>query len=133
MVDGCEKLILQVRDALITYPQILAVYVHGSVLTDYFREDSDIDCALLMHEHEAPSYMERLQWAGELSGITGRQVDLGILSSDNLVYAMQAISKGRLLFCRNETEKNWKVMHLYALYAALREDRAEVERAYGCG
>ena len=71
MVDGCEKLILQVRDALITYPKILAVYVHGSVLTDYFREDSDIDCALLMHEHEAPSYMERLQWAGELSGING--------------------------------------------------------------
>ena len=56
--------------------------------------------------------------------LTGRHVDLGILSSDNLVYAMQAISKGRLLFCRNETEKNWKVMHLYALYAALREERA---------
>ncbi|NCD34909.1 MAG: nucleotidyltransferase domain-containing protein [Spartobacteria bacterium] len=128
-----EEYIQQIREFFLTYPSILAVYVHGSILTDYFREDSDIDCALLLHEHEAPSYVERLTWAGELSDITGRQIDLGILSSDNLVYAMQAISKGRLLFCRNKSETDRKVMHLYALYATLREERAEVERAYGCG
>ncbi|NCD41214.1 MAG: hypothetical protein EOL88_03890 [Bacteroidia bacterium] len=66
-----------------------------------------------------------------LSGVVGRQVDIGVISPRNLVYAMQAVSMAQLLFCRNAVEKDQIIMRVYSLYAKLREDRAEVEQAYG--
>ncbi len=136
-IAGMEKIkkeyVSRLVAALLRKGSVLAAYLHGSILNETFREESDIDCALLLHAPCSLSDVEQLHWAGQLSGVVGRRIDLGIISTHNLVYAMQAISKGELLFCRNAVEKDRVVMRLYSLYAKLREDRAEVEQAYGCG
>ena len=113
--------------------RILAAYLMGSVLGEGFRADSDVDCALLLHDQCELTDLEVLKMSGRLSAIIGRQVDLGVISSKNLIYAMQAVFGGELIFCRNEIEKDRKIMYVYSLYAKLREDRKEVELSYGCG
>lgn len=108
----------------------LAGYLFGSVLEERFREDSDVDCAIMLCSGVGMDDLERFQYAGLLSGVVGRPVDVGIIGTHNLVYAMQAVSRGHLIFCWDEAEKDRRVMHLYGLYAQLREERWEVEKAY---
>lgn len=110
--------------------RILAAYLLGSIVHGNFREDSDIDCALLLQKGGTLSSVERLRLAGELGATLERTVDLGIISTENLIYAMQAVSGGQLLFARDKTATDERIMYIYSLYATLREDRSEVEKAY---
>jgi len=44
---------------------------------------------------------ELLELSAELECIAGRRVDLAFLSGDNVVFAKEAVAKGRLLDCAN--------------------------------
>lgn len=109
---------------------VLAVYLHGSALTETFRAESDLDLALLLQPGRAISAMDRLRMAAEWSRTLGRTADIGILSFDNLVYFAQVIAKGQCLFCRDEATANRLIGQALSLYAALREERRAIEAAY---
>ena len=109
---------------------LVAVWLFGSAANGPMREDSDVDFAL----HYRPGI--KTDWAaiGELScdleAILGRKVDLGCLNSRDLVYAMQAIQTGRLVYSAHEKAAIAFASLLQSLYLDLKEDRKVVEDAY---
>lgn len=76
------------------------------------------------------SAKDLMMLTGELGGRLGLQLDLGIMSHRNLVYFTRAIDQGMPIYCRDEQLTDALVGRAFALYAQLRRDRQEVERAY---
>ena len=73
---------------------------------------------------------ERIALTAELAATFGRPVDLGVLSTANVVYAKEAVVTGRLLFARDPNEAAEFAMLALSMYASLQESRREVLRAY---
>jgi predicted phage tail protein len=73
---------------------------------------------------------ERLSLTGELVRAFGRTVDLGVLSTTNVVYAKEAVANGRILFERDHRVTARFAMLALSMYASLQEARREVLRAY---
>jgi len=109
---------------------VQAAYLLGSAATDRLREDSDVDVAILPVRRTGLSVEERLALTAELATIFGRPVDLGVLSTANVVYAKEAVTTGRLLCVQDRTETARFAMHALSMYASLQEARREVLRAY---
>lgn len=118
------------RQVLEKYPAVDAAYVLGSGAMGRLRPDSDIDIAVLPKRGELFTVMERLALSTELGKPFGRQVDLGILTSANLVYAKEAVAHGRLIFERDHGARARFAMLTLSMYAALQKARREVLRAY---
>ena len=111
-------------------PQILAAYLHGSFGTPAFRKDSDVDVAILLFPGQALSAVERLNLESMLGGLLGVSLDLGVLTTRNLVYFIQAVHNGHRVFCRDKSLADALVAKAFSLYGKLKEDRREVEAAY---
>ena len=112
------------------YPAIIAAYLHGSTANGTAREDSDIDIALLPKPGKNLPLQFRLECAGELTCLLGQEVDLGELSTRNLVYAKEVIENGREIFTTNRFESDRFLATSLAMYAELQQQRAEVLDAY---
>jgi len=110
--------------------RILALYLLGSAQTGTMRPDSDVDLAILLEPGRRIDSLERASIAAETSIVLGRDVDLGDASSRNLVYAREAILKGRRLFARDAARADLAEANLLAMYARFNEDRREVLDAY---
>ena len=90
-------------------PRIIAAYLMGSVLKAHFRIDSDIDLAILPAPDKEISLMARLELAAELSAILDHPVDIGLLDTQDLIYAKEAaidlamhlVAEGRLRMPKN--------------------------------
>jgi hypothetical protein len=70
--------------------------------------------------------------AADLESIAGRPVDLGILHTGNLVYAKEAISRGKVFFERDPSARRRFAMLALSMYAELQETRREILDAYAC-
>jgi len=109
---------------------VSAAYLLVSAAEDRLRPDSDVDIAVLPQHGQALPTQERLALAAELALIVGRNVDLGVLSTANLVYAKEAVARGRLIFERDHFITAQFEMYTLSMYASLQESRQEVLRAY---
>ncbi|MEI6212136.1 MAG: nucleotidyltransferase domain-containing protein [bacterium] len=114
-------------------PRVIAVYVLGSAARDALRPDSDIDLALLPAPGTSLPLLELANLATLLTQALGRQVDLGVLSSLNLVYARQALLTGHCIYRRPFSEVALMVANLLGLYACFQDERQEILRAYTAG
>lgn len=113
--------------------KVQAVYLLGSAARGAMRADSDVDIALLLAHRRAETTERLSPLRTELSIRLRREVDLGVVSSDNLVYARQAILTGRRLFTRSVNLVETREATLLGLYARFNEDRREVLDAYRIG
>lgn len=109
---------------------IAAAYLLGSAVRDELRPDSDIDIALLPVRGRVISSEDRLSLAADLEEIAGRPVDVGVLSTANLVYAKEAVAHGRVMFERDRAARARFAMLVLSMYASLQESRREVLHAY---
>ena len=107
-----------------------AAYLLGSAARDQLRGDSDVDVAILVSRGSGLAPDERIVLTAELAAIFGRPVDLGLLSTANVVYAKEAVVTGRLLFARHPNVAAEFAMLALSMYASLQESRREVLRAY---
>lgn len=107
-----------------------AAYLLGSAATGRLRGDSDVDIALLPSDGATIPVLDRLALGAELSAIVGREVDIGVLSMSNLVYAKEAVARGRLIFERDHVVTARFAMYVLSMYASLQEARREVLRTY---
>ncbi len=119
-----QDAVRQAREILLSHPDVEAAYLLGSAAEDRLRRDSDVDIAILVRRSSAVSVEDRL------GTIFGRPVDLGLLDTRNLVYAKEAISRGRLIAERDHTVTATFAMYVLSMYATLQEARREVLRAY---
>ena len=74
-----------IKQALEKDDRILAAYLLGSAATGQMRPDSDIDIAMMLVPGETLSGLEMMDLAASLTPRDGRSVDLGLLTSQNLV------------------------------------------------
>jgi predicted nucleotidyltransferase len=110
-----------------------AVYALGSVVRGGLRASSDIDLALLPAFRMMLTAGDLAELAGRLTYIAGIPVDLGVLSSRNLVYAHQAILTGECVWRREGNSAVLRIAALLGLYDRFQFDRREVLDAYTAG
>ena len=120
----------KIADVLKKDRRVSAAYLLGSALTDRLRADSDIDIALLPAPGCSLSQMDLFTVSSELGTCCPRPVDIGILSTHNLIYAKEALLQGECLFCKDQYYHDLFVATALGLYLELRTARREVEHAY---
>jgi predicted nucleotidyltransferase len=120
-------------DRLAAYPGALAWYVLGSAATGTMRSDSDLDLAVLPMPGVVLDRAELIRWAGTLAIEVGREVDVGVIESSNLVYAKEALTTGQRLVCSDPKSADRRASELLSLYLTFQEDRKEVLDAYRAG
>lgn len=109
---------------------VAAAYLLGSAARGELRPGSDLDIALLPVRGAAFLSEDRLSLAADLEEIAGRSVDVGILSTANLVYAKEAVAHGIVIFERDRTARARFAMLVLSMYASFQESRREVLHAY---
>ncbi|UCD57982.1 MAG: nucleotidyltransferase domain-containing protein [Candidatus Hydrogenedentota bacterium] len=111
-------------------PRVLSAYVLGSAVSGRMRPESDLDIAVLPVAGGPLSQGDISELSATLSLAAGRVVDVGILSSRNLIYASEALLKGRRFFCRDTFQTDLAVATLLGLTARFKFERREVVDAY---
>ena len=110
--------------------RILAAYLLGSAAHGQLRPDSDIDIAILSVSSAVFSPLDLADLATELTLVAGRSVDLGVVSSQNLIYASEAILTGRRFLCRNVFQTDLRAATLLGLAAQFKFERQEIINGY---
>ena len=110
--------------------RVNSAYLLGSAAQGRLRPDSDVDIALMLAKGKSFNAVERCLLAASLSLELGREVELGLLSSANLVYARQAILTGHRLFARESFLADLRAASLLGMYERFNLDRREVSDAY---
>jgi len=113
--------------------RILSAYVLGSAISGRMRPDSDLDIAVLPVAAGRLFQVDIADLSATLSLAAGRAVDVGILSSRNLIYASEAILKGERFFCRDRFQADLAAATLLGLAVQFRFERREIIDAYTAG
>jgi len=113
--------------------RIVAAYLLGSAVADRLRPDSDLDIAVLPARGTPWSATDTLELATSLSVVVGRTVDVGVLSSRNLIYASQALLTGERFFCRDMFVADLTAAALLGLAVQFRFERKEIVDVYAAG
>lgn len=110
--------------------KIVAAYLLGSAVDGRLRADSDVDIALLPARGASFTGKERMDLAGDLEILAGKPVDLGILNTGNLVYAKEAVARGKVILERDRAARVRFDGLVLSMYAELQENRREALHAY---
>lgn len=129
-MNDIEEKLNEVLDYVKTFDQINAVYLHGSYAKGVQHPNSDIDMAVLMNGGSQLKTENILVMVGQLELIFNRKVDVGVLSSKNLIYAKEVIEHGISVFCRNKFEKELFEATILSMYLDLQIERKEILNAY---
>ena len=71
-----------------------------------------------------------MELSATLTLVAKRSVDLGVLSSHNLIYASEALLKGKRFFCRDAFQTDLAAATLLGLTARYKFERKEIVNAY---
>jgi predicted nucleotidyltransferase len=104
---------------------VVAVYLHGSWASEYERDDSDLDLAILAEHRLELSELIKFQ-----QGIAAHlnlhvEIDLADLYSANTVFAAIVITTGERLYSSGIAADIFEVKTL-AAYARLNEERHDI-------
>lgn len=69
-------------------------------------------------------------FSADLESLIGRNVDIGVLSLDNVVYAKEVLTGGRRIYCRDTMACETFEMYVFSFYAKLNDERWEVLASY---
>lgn len=122
--------LLAIQRRLAQDNRVLAAYLLGSAASGRMRPDSDLDLALMTMPDAELSSLDRIALAASLGLDLGIVVDIGELSSRNLVYAKEAILAGRRIFTRDLFQADLTACTLLGMYFQFNEERREVLDAY---
>jgi predicted nucleotidyltransferase len=128
-----ESIRQHTKEVLSGDARVLAVYLLGSALRGNLGPQSDIDLALMLEAGAKMSPLERLKIANDLAYRLERSVDLGEISSANLVYSREAFLAGVPVFQRNPEKAALRRAGLLGMYIQFNLDRKEVLDAYRAG
>ncbi len=118
-----------IKEYFKAFPLILAAYLHGSMANGNARSGSDIDLGIMFLSGKVDK-LKFLDIASDLELKLKRIVDIGIVSSDNLVYSKESINNGICLFSANEILRKTREAELLAMYVDFNFERREVINAY---
>jgi len=110
------------------YPDVQAIYFFGSWGTEYMREESDVDIALLL-PHERAKAMKSLQMSPlhfELEKLFKRNVDLINIRQVSTVLQKEIILAERRLDCSDKNAAAEFEMMTSSYYQKLNEERQQM-------
>jgi predicted nucleotidyltransferase len=132
-MQDLTPIVAHTKELLSSDARVLAVYLLGSALRGNLGPQSDIDLALMLEAGAKMSSLERLKIANDLAYRLERSVDLGEISSANLVYSREAFLSGVPVFQRNPEKVALRRAGLLGMYIQFNLDRKEVLDAYRAG
>lgn len=110
--------------------RISAAYLIGSVARRAARNGSDIDIAILPDPSSHFSGLDTLKLSARLGECSHLPADVGVLSTDNLVYSKEAVLRGTCIYVRDKGYHELFVATVLGLYVALKAERKEIENSY---
>jgi predicted nucleotidyltransferase len=106
-------------------PKTIFIYLMGSLGTDRFHAESDIDIAAFFNKEV--DFDCRINLISKLEDRLHREVDLVSLNHIDPIFSRQVLETGRLLLCKDEGFLlNWKT-HQMSLYIDLKQSRKVIE------
>jgi len=100
-------------------PDVVSVYLFGSVAEGRAHRESDVDLAVLLawtsHATAAERFDAGIRLAGAVQGKLGRTVDLVVLNDAPPLLGRHAVTRGRRILCRDA-----RVDHEYVRNVQLR-------------
>lgn len=125
------EIISQISAYFVNIKSVDAVYLLGSAARGSMKPGSDVDLALLPNYEESKiTSLDLFQVTGELGYQFGLDFDLGLLHSENLVYAKEAIFTGKAIFFRDAMALKRRVNTLLSMYFNFQVERQVVLNAY---
>ena len=100
-------------------------YLFGSLFTERFNDESDIDLAIYEQDGQEQGY---LFWLKKLGPCTDHSLDLIILNSTDPIITMQILSKGRLLSCHDQNFLNLFKARKISEYIDFKKNRQGIEQ-----
>jgi predicted nucleotidyltransferase len=106
---------------LTTNANIKAIYLYGSVITEYFNVESDIDVAILLDKKI--NFSELFELNCIIANALNKDVDLVQLDTVSTVLQMQVIQTGKRIFCKDNFYCNKFESQIFSEYVELNELR----------
>lgn len=125
-----DQLVSAVSDYFLHQQNVQVALLHGSYAKGNARNDSDIDIAIIPEPGLAFSSSELALIATDLTMLLRKTVDVGLITSANLVFAKEALENGIPLFVRSKYYLDMMRMTLLSMYVGFCEDRKEVVNAW---
>lgn len=119
-----------VKNVVAKDSKILSVSLLGSFYKGTNNDNSDIDLGIIISPGETFTALERVNLSTELSIKFKRSVDIGIISSKNLVYSREAFINGEIIYTRDENKSNLIRSTLLGMYIDFNMNRKEIINAY---
>lgn len=124
---GLEDITARITERFMNDKEVLLLFVFGSAASGRLTDQSDLDIAVLFRG--TPEFSDIVRITGELSEITGMEVDLVALNNSSPVLRMQVLKNGRLITCREESVFNDFFVRTVKEYDDLKRIRRETEEA----
>jgi predicted nucleotidyltransferase len=121
MSTNLEDIEAKIISLLTANGDLKAIYLYGSVLTEYFNKESDIDIALLLNEKLDSKALFDL--SAQLSFALKRDIDLVQLDKVSTVLQFQIIQTGKRIFCKDTIFCNRYESQIFCAYVELNEMR----------
>jgi predicted nucleotidyltransferase len=103
---------------------IICIYFFGSFPEGTYRNDSDIDIAVLAKGEW--DNIKRWEITGILSEELNKDVDLINLENASTVMKAQIVTRGKCIYESNKIKKDFFEMYSLSDYARLNEERKEI-------
>ncbi|HPN18556.1 MAG TPA: nucleotidyltransferase domain-containing protein [Chitinophagales bacterium] len=100
---------------------VKAIYLYGSIITEYFNSESDIDIAVLLDKKI--DFLELFELNSNLAKELGKDIDLVQLDNVSTVLQFQVIQNGKRIFCNDEKYCNRYESQIFCEYIELNELR----------
>jgi len=121
MTDHYQHDAAIVQKIVARLPDVRAIYRYGSAGTKYERKVSDIDIAILASR--IVPLQEMLELAGELTVLTGREIDLHDLRKLPVSLRVQIVLDGKRLYCKDRAAAEAYDSRTLSEYVRLNEER----------
>lgn len=125
-----QKLVDKCADRFAKEAGLLGVWMFGSAVSGSLRKGSDVDFALYYEQDRPADLIAHGTLVADLEAILERRVDVGVLSTRNLVYAHQATQRGVLIQSSNPQMALAFSGLVLTLYLEFKDARREIEEAY---
>ena len=109
-------------------PELVAIYIFGSLADNSDTPESDIDIAFLTFQKI--SAVDKWKIQEELASKLNQDVDLIDLKDATTILRTEVVEKGKLIFSGDSYQVNHFEMITYSMYADLNESRQEILNDY---
>lgn len=109
-------------------PEIIAIVIFGSYGTQYEKNSSDLDIAILAEKKISKIFLWKL--AQEIAIKINRDVDLIDLRQASTVFKFHILTSGQLIDCANVKSFAFFETEAYSMYLHFQETRKEILEGY---